>query len=184
MRGGVMMELIKLLSNLAIPLMFFLIISYGLTKDVKVYDCFIEGAKDGIDTVIRVLPPLIGLLVAVGVFRASGALDLITYALRPVTSVIRMPPEVVPLALMRPISGSAALAIVTDLIKSYGPDSFIGRVTSTMMGSTETTFYTIAIYFGSVGIKNVRHTIAAALLADLTGIIASVWVCGMVFGWN
>ncbi|MDK2801292.1 MAG: spore maturation protein [Clostridiales bacterium] len=179
-----MMDFIKLISSLAIPAMFFLILSYGLAKDVKVYDCFIEGAKDGIDTIVRILPPLVGLLVAVGVFRASGALELITYGLKPIISVLRMPPEVLPLALMRPISGSASLAIVADLVKTHGPDSFIGRVTSTMMGSTETTFYTIAVYFGSVGIKNVRHTIAAALLADLTGIIASIWVCGMVFGWN
>ncbi|WHH57061.1 spore maturation protein [Petroclostridium sp. X23] len=178
------MELLKLVSTLAIPLMVFVILSYGLSKDVKVYDCFIEGAKEGIDTIIRILPPLVGLLVAVGIFRASGALELIIHGLKPIISVVRIPPEVVPLALMRPISGSAALAIVTDLIKTYGPDSFIGRVTSTMMGSTETTFYTIAIYFGSIGIKNVRHTIAAALLADLTGIIVSVWICGFVFGWG
>ncbi|MCG8502380.1 MAG: spore maturation protein [Firmicutes bacterium] len=178
------MEVIKMISALAIPVMFFIILSYGLIRDVKVYDCFVEGAKDGIDTIIRILPPLVGLLVAIGVFRASGALELITYGLRPVTSLLRIPSEALPLALMRPISGSASLAIVTDIMNRYGADSFIGRVVSTMMGSTETTFYTLAVYFGSVGIKNVRHTIAAALLADLTGIIASVWVCGMVFGWH
>ncbi|MGE4282560.1 MAG: spore maturation protein [Clostridia bacterium] len=178
------MELLRTMSVFTIPMAFFIIISYGLSKNIKVYDCFIEGAKDGIDTIIRILPPLVGLLVAVGVFRASGALELLTHSLKPLILFIRVPPEVVPLALMRPISGSAALAIVSDLLKNHGPDSFIGRVTSVMMGSTETTFYTIAVYFGSVGIKNVRHTIAAALLADLTGIIASVWVCGWVFGWG
>lgn len=178
------MEIVKAISNLAIPFIFFIIISYGLAKDIKVYDCFVEGAKDGIETIIRILPPLVGLLVAIGVFRESGALDLITFAIQPVTGLLKIPQEVLPLALMRPISGSASLAIVTDLLKHYGADSFIGRVTSTMMGSTETTFYTLAVYFGSVGIKNVRHTIPAALLADLTGIIASVWICGMVFGWN
>ncbi|NLY42737.1 MAG: spore maturation protein [Clostridiaceae bacterium] len=176
------MEIIKLVSNFAIPCMFFCIIAHGLTEKVNVYDCFVDGAKDGIETTLRVLPPLVGLMVAIGVFRASGALDLVTYALSPITTAINMPPEVIPLALMRPISGSGALAIVSDLIKNYGPDSFIGRLASVMMGSTETTFYTIAVYFGSVRIKNVRHTVRAALLADITCILASLWICKKVFG--
>lgn len=176
------MEGIKLISNLAIPVMFFGIIAYGLMKNVSVYDCFIEGAKGGMETVVRILPPLVGLLVAIGVFRASGALELIICALKPVTDILKIPSEILPLALMRPISGSGALAVVTDLLKNYGPDSLVGRITSTMMGSTETIFYTIAIYYGSVGIKNLRHTILAALLADITGIIVSVWVCRFIFG--
>jgi spore maturation protein B len=175
------MAIINMISTLAIPFMIFTVISYGLYKDVKVYDCFIEGAKEGIETVIRILPPLIGLFVAIGVFRASGALDLITHGLKPITSILGIPPEVLPLALMRPVSGSASLAIVSDILANYGADSLIGRITSTMMGSTETTFYTLAIYFGSVGIKNARYTIAAALMADLTGIIVSVWVCRLFF---
>ncbi len=178
------MAWIQLISNLAIPVMFVAIISYGIAVEVKVYDCFVEGAKEGLEVMIRILPPLVGLLVAIGVFRASGALELLTFALTPLTRIVRIPSEVMPLALMRPISGTASLALVTDLIKQYGPDSFIGRITSTMMGSTETTFYTLAVYFGAAGIKNVRHTILAALLADLTGIIVSVWICGFIFGWN
>ncbi len=177
------MQIIKFISNMAMPMMFIVIISYGLIKDVKVYDCFVEGAKEGIETIIKILPPLVGLLVAIGVFRASGALEFIIQLLNPMTSVLKIPSEVLPLALMRPISGSASLAIVTDLITKYGADSFIGRITSTMMGSTETTFYTLAIYFGSIGIKNVRHSIVAALLADFTGIVVSVWICRMIFGF-
>lgn len=177
-----MMDIIKQISVFAIPFMLFVIISYGLYKDIKVYDCFIEGAKEGIETILRILPPLVGLFVAISVFRASGALDLLTHGLKPLMSILGIPPEVLPLALMRPVSGSASLAIVNDLLTNYGPDSFVGRVASVMMGSTETTFYTIAIYFGSVGIKNARHTIGAALLADLTGMITSVWVCRIFFG--
>jgi len=176
------MGIIKVLSNGAIPVMIFIILSYGLLKGIKVYDCFIEGAKDGVETTIKILPPLVGLLVAIGVFRASGALDMITFALKPVTNALQIPSEVMPLALMRTISGSGALAIVTDLLKNYGPDSFIGRVTSTMMGSTETTFYTLTVYYGSIGIKNIRYTVIAALLGDIAGIIVSTWVCRLIFG--
>jgi len=175
------MGIIKVLSNGAIPVMIFIILSYGLLKGIKVYDCFIEGAKDGVETTIKILPPLVGLLVAIGVFRASGALDMITFALKPVTNALQIPSEVMPLALMRTISGSGALAIVTDLLKNYGPDSFIGRVTSTMMGSTETTFYTLTVYYGSIGIKNIRYTVIAALLGDIAGIIVSTWVCRLIF---
>ncbi len=177
------MQIIKYISNMAMPMMFIVIISYGLIKDVKVYDCFVEGSKEGIETIIRILPPLVGLLVAIGVFRASGALEFIIQLLNPITSVLKIPSEVLPLALMRPISGSASLALVTDLITKYGADSIIGRITSTMMGSTETTFYTLAVYFGSIGIKNVRHSIVAALLADFTGIVVSVWICRMIFAF-
>jgi len=176
------MGIVRILSVSAIPAMIFIIISYGLAQGTKVYDCFIEGAKDGLETTIRILPPLVGLLAAIGAFRASGALDLVTYALKPLTNVLQIPSEVMPLALMRPISGSGALAIVTDLLKNYGPDSFAGRVAAVMMGSTETTFYTLTVYYGSVGIKNIRHTVVAALLADLTGIIVSVWICRLIFG--
>lgn len=151
-------------------------------KEVKVYDVFVEGAKEGIKTVVRIIPPLVGLLVAVGVFRASGALDLLIYAARPLASVLGIPSEAMPLAFLRPISGSASLALVSDIIKTHGPDSFIGRVVSTMMGSTETIFYTLTVYFGSVGIKNIRYTLAAALIADMVSVVASVWACTLVFG--
>lgn len=175
------MEIIGIVSALAIPAVFFLILSTGIYRGIKVYDVFVEGAKEGMATVARIIPSLVGLLVAVGVFRASGALDLIIYAVKPLAQALGIPSEVMPLAFLRPISGSASLALVSDIMEVYGPDSFIGRVASTMMGSTETTFYTLAVYFGSVGIKNIRFTLAAALIADAVGIMASVWVCSYFF---
>ena len=175
------MEFIKTASVYAIPAMFVIILLAGIMNNVKVYDAFIDGAKDGITTVVKIIPSLVGLLVAIGVFRASGALDLLVFALNPVTSFLGIPSQVLPLALLRPISGSASLALVSDIMKQYGPDSLTGRIASTMMGSTETIFYTITVYFGAVGIKNIRYTLAAALLADLASVIASVWICKLIF---
>jgi spore maturation protein B len=162
--------------------LFLLVLCAGLIKNVKVYDVFVEGASEGITTVIKILPSLIGLITAVGVFRASGALDFIIDLMTPLASILGIPAEALPLALMRPISGSASLALVSDIIGLYGPDSYIGRVVSTMMGSTETIFYTLAVYYGSVGIKRARYTLAAALAADGASIIASAWICALVFG--
>ncbi len=170
------------ISLYAVPVLFLLILGAGLIKDVKVYDAFTEGASEGISTVIKILPTLIGLLTAVGVFRASGALDFLIYLLTPIASLLGIPAEAMPLVLLRPVSGSASLALVSDLINLYGPDSYIGRVVSTMMGSTETIFYTLAVYYGSVGIKNIRYTLIAALIADAAGVAASVWICTLVFG--
>ena len=121
-------------------------------------------------------------MVAVGVFKASGALELIVGLFMPFATALGVPPETMPLALMRPVSGSASLALVAEIIRTYGPDTFIGRTASTMMGSTETIFYTLAVYFGSAGIKNIRYTLAAALLADLISVIVSAWACAMIFG--
>ncbi|MCK9478108.1 MAG: spore maturation protein [Firmicutes bacterium] len=166
----------EIISVAIIPLMIFAIIAHATAKRVKVFDAFINGAKDGIDTCFRILPSLIGLLTAISMFRASGALTIITNFIAPVLSMIQFPKELVPLAFMRPISGSGALAIVRELLSKHGPDSFLGRATSVMMGSTETTFYTIAIYFGSINVKDIRYTVKAALLADLTGILVSVYV--------
>ena len=176
------METIKLLSVYAVPAIFLVILSIGMYQEVKVYDVFIEGAKEGIATVVRIIPSLVGLLVAIGVFRASGALDLLIYAFKPIATFFGIPSEAMPLAFLRPISGSASLALVSDIIKTHGADSFVGRVVSTMMGSTETIFYTLAVYFGSVGIKNIRYTLAAALIADAVSVVASVWVCTLFFG--
>lgn len=159
------------ISMFAVPVMIAGFVIFGLVRRVGVYDCFVEGAKDGLASMVRVVPPLIGLMVAITMFRASGALDLLAQGLSPLTSLIRLPTDVVPLALLRPVSGSASIAIVTDIFQNAGPDSIAGKIASVMMGSTETTFYTVAVYFGAVGIKNVRHTIIAALTADLTGII-------------
>jgi len=176
------MEIIRSLSVYAIPAVFLVILSTGLYRNVKVYDVFVDGAREGITTIIRILPPLVGLLVAIGVFRASGALDMLIYAVKPVASLLGIPSEAMPLVFLRPISGSASLALVSDIIKTYGPDSFVGRVVSTMMGSTETIFYTLTIYFGSAGIKNIRYTLIAALFADAVSVIVSVWICTLVFG--
>ncbi len=161
------------ISVFAMPVFIAVFIVFGLIKRVGVYDCFTEGAKEGVQSMLGIIAPLVGLMVAINMFRASGALEIIANALSPVLTFLGMPAEVLSLALLRPISGSASLAIVTDLFKTSGPDSVAGKIASVMMGSTETTFYTIAVYFGSVGIKKTRHTTAAALSADLTGIVLS-----------
>jgi len=176
------MEAVKLVSSFAIPGIFLVILGAGVYRDVKVFDAFVDGAREGFATVVKIIPSLVGLMVAVGVFRASGALDLLLYIARPVASFFGIPSEAMPLVFMRPISGSASLALVSDIIEANGPDSFTGRVVSTMMGSTETIFYTLTVYFGSVGVKNIRYTLLAALAADTVSIIASVIACRAVFG--
>ena len=175
------MQIIKMISIGVMPVLFFLILGYGLFKKVNVFDAFLEGAMDGLKTSVKILPALVGLIAAITMFRVSGGMEFITRLLAPVTNLLGVPSEVMPLALLRPVSGSGALAVVSDLLKTHGPDSLIGRITSVMMGSTETTFYTLAVYYGSVGIKDIRFTVKAALLADLTGMLASVWVCRFFF---
>jgi len=157
-----------------IPIIIALVVTYGVVKKVKVYECFVEGAKDGITICLKIFPYLLAMILAVNVFRASGALDFFIYLVTPVVKFIGLPPEVVPLVLIKPLSGSGALGVFTDIIKQYGPDSYIGRVASIIMGSTETIFYTLTVYFGAVGIKNIRHTLAAAILADITAVIMAV----------
>ena len=163
----------RFISIYSMPFFIGIFVIYGLVKKVGVYDCFTEGAKEGAKSMTGIIAPLVGLMVAINMFRESGALDIITSFISPALSKVGLPAEVLPLSLLRPISGSASLAIVTDLFKNYGPDSVAGKIASVMMGSTETTFYTIAVYFGTVGIKNTRHTLPAALSADMTGIILS-----------
>lgn len=164
------------ISIFAMPIFIAVFVVAGLVKRVGVYDCFTEGAKDGVHSMLGIIAPLVGLMVAINMFRASGALEIIASAAAPLLSVIGMPADVLPLAMLRPISGSASLAVVTDIFRTCGPDSAAGKIASVMMGSTETTFYTIAVYFGAVGIKNTRHTLAAALSADITGIVFSALV--------
>ncbi len=165
-----------ILSVLAIPLLITLFISVGLVRRVGVYDCFVEGAKDGLQSIVGIIAPLIGLMVAIHMFRASGTLDLLAKVLAPLLQWLNVPADILPLALLRPISGSASTAIVTDIFQNLGPDSIAGKIASVMMGSTETTFYTIAVYFGAVGIKRTRHTLPAALTADVTGILLSILI--------
>lgn len=157
------------------------IIIFGIFKKVPLFDTFISGAKDGFFSTFSIAPSLIGLIVAVSMLKASGALNIITSLLAPIGILISVPKETIPLILLRPISGSGSLALVDSIFKSCGPDSFPGRVASVMMGSTETTFYAIAVYFGAVGIKNTRHTIPAALIADLTSFIMSVLMVRLFF---
>ena len=168
------MKIINYFSTAAIPVIIAIIILYGVIERKKVYDIFLKGAKNGIKIVFQLIPTLIGIFVAVGALRNSGILDLIINVISPLTNFLKIPSEIMPLALLRPISGSASIGVAVDIMQKYGTDTFIGLVTSTIMGSTETTLYTIAIYTGCVGIKKTRFVLLAALLADLAGIIASV----------
>lgn len=171
------MKIINFVSNLAMPLIILMIIIYGLKEKNKVFDTFLEGAKEGIETTFSIFPTLIGLFVAIGALRNSGVLDLIINFVNPILSVIHFPSELMPLAMLRPISGSSSIAIATDIMKNCGVDSNIGMMASTIMGSTETTLYTIAIYTSCVKIKKTRFILVAALAADIVGILTSVVVC-------
>lgn len=166
--------MVNYISAAAIPIIILLIIIYGLFEKNQVYDSFLEGAKEGIEIVFKMFPTLVGIFVAVGALRSSGLIDLIVKLIEPITNLLRIPSQIMPLALLRPISGSASMAVAVDIMKNYGVDTMIGLITSTIMGSTETTFYTIAIYTSCVGIKKTRGILFAALLADLTGMITSV----------
>jgi spore maturation protein B len=177
-----MLNIFKQLTMYTMPLIIIFILVYGYLKDVKLYEVFIEGAKDGFNISVRILPYLVTILFAIAILRESGALSIITNASSPVLKFIGIPPEVLPLVLMKPMSGSGSLGITAEIINQYGPDSLIGRIASTMMGSTETIFYTMAVYYGAVGIKKMRHTLACSLLAHVTGVIASCIVCTMIFG--
>lgn len=153
----------------------------GVVRKVDVYDALIVGAGDGLGVLIRIVPPMIGLLTAVYMLRASGALELAASALGPLMERLGIPPETVALLMVRPISGSAALGVGAELISTYGPDSLIGRTAAVMLGSTETTFYTIAVYFGAAGIVKTRYAVPAALCADLAGFIAAAWAVRVLF---
>lgn len=162
-------------SSFAIPCVILIIIVAALLKNVPVYDTFLEGAKAGLKTSVNIVAPLVGLLCAISMFRASGALELMCYGLSRGVSFLGFPKEVLPLALMRPISGSASLAVTRDILQTYGADSFAGRVASVISGSTETTLYAISVYFGAVGIKKSRYTLKSALMADFTGFIVAAF---------
>ncbi|QOY35925.1 spore maturation protein [Anaerobacillus isosaccharinicus] len=176
------MEWISLISIWLIPLLIVFILLYGTAKKVPTYETFVEGAKEGFGMAISIIPYLVGMLVAISVFRASGAMDFLINLLKPALQAIGIPTEIVPLAFIRPISGTGALGMTSDLIATYGPDSFIGRLASTMQGSTDTTFYVLTVYFGAVGIKKMGDALKVGLLADLVGIIASIIIVTLVFG--
>lgn len=174
--------MINIISISIIPLIVAGILISGFIKKVPVYDCFVEGAKEGLKSSVKIIPPLIAIFIAIGLFRRSGAMEIIIKMLSPVGNLMGVPEEVMPLFIIKPISGSASLAVLKDIIASNGPDSFIGRVASTMMGSAETIVYTMAVYFGAIGVKNSRHTLPAALVSHLAGTIASLVACSIIFG--
>nr|WP_317324867.1 nucleoside recognition domain-containing protein [uncultured Flavonifractor sp.] len=167
--------------TLLVPLIIGAVALWGMVRKVDVYSALISGAEEGLGTLIRILPSLVGLLTAVYMLRASGALELAATALAPLLTNLGIPPETVALMLVRPVSGSAALGVGAELISTYGPDSVVGRTAAVMLGSTETTFYTIAVYFGAAGIVKTRYAVPAALCADLAGFLAAAWAVRLLF---
>lgn len=168
------MNFINYISNIAVPSTILIIIVYGLIEKQQVFDVFLEGAKEGLEIVFNIFPTLLGLFLSINVLRASGIIDAFTNILLPFLNLLKVPSEILPLALLRPISGSASMAVATDIMTKYGVDSLIGLMTSTIMGSTETTLYTIALYTSAVKIKKTRFVLFAALLADFVGMLTSV----------
>ena len=170
----------ELFFTMLVPLIIAAVALYGMARRVDVYDALVQGAGEGLGVLLRIVPPLVGLLTAVYMLRASGALELAARALAPVLTALGIPPETVALLLVRPVSGSAALGVGAELIATYGPDSLIGRTAAVMLGSTETTFYTIAVYFGAAGIVKTRYAVPAALCADLAGFMAAAWAVRVI----
>jgi len=177
--GGPWVRAVTAASTLAIP---FIIPLYAFARGVKVYEEFVEGAKEGFKVAVRIIPYLVAILVAMGMFRAAGGIDLLAKWLAPVLGKIGFPVDLLPVVLVRPLSGSATVGLFAELVKSHGPDSVIARTAGTILGSTETTFYVLAVYFGSVGIRRTRHAVLAGLAADLTGVVVSFVICRAVFG--
>ena len=170
-----------LLFTMLVPLIMAAVALYGMARRVDVYDALVQGAGDGLGVLVKIVPPLVGLLTAVYMLRASGVLELASGVLAPVLGLLGIPAEMAPLLLVRPVSGSAALGVGAELISAFGPDSLVGRTAAVMLGSTETTFYTIAVYFGAAGIVKTRYAIPAALCADLAGFMASAWAVRVIF---
>jgi len=173
--------IVSTISVWAIPLLIVFIPLYAAYKKVATYESFVEGAKDGFQTAISIMPHLVGMMVAITVFRASGAMDLFVGWIHPILQRIGIPGEVLPLAFLRPITGAGSLAFTTDLIKQFGPDSLIGRIASTVQGSTDTTLYVLTVYFGAVGIRKGMYALKVGLISDTVGFIASVMICYWVF---
>jgi spore maturation protein B len=175
-------EIADLIAIFILPVLMVGIPVYGLFRRVPVYEKFVEGAKDGFTTSVRIIPYLVAILFAIAMFRASGAMTFLQEGLRKPLSWIGMPPEVLPMAIVRPLTGSGSLAVLADLVKQYGPDSIIVKMAATIYGSTETTFYVLAVYFGAVNIRNTRHALPAGLIADACSILLSCWIIRMFFG--
>jgi spore maturation protein B len=175
------MSLLDTISTWTIPAMLALIPLWGYIRRVNVYDTFIEGAEEGLQVAVKIIPYLVAMMVALAVFRASGAMDLLARSINPVTSRLGFPSEILPLMIVRPMSGAGALAVTADLLKTHHPDSYIGRLASIMQGSTDTTFYVLTVYFGAVGIRKTRYAAAVGLTADVVGFLVALWACNWFF---
>lgn len=176
------MQFLLWISDFIVPFMFIVIIAYGCSKKAPIYDYFIEGAKEGMTTVVHIFPTILGLMVAVGILRASGVFELLVAATSPLANFLGFPMDTVPLIFMRLVSSSASVGLLTDIFKTHGPDSFTGRFTSVMMSCTETVFYTMSVYFMSVKITKTRYTLPGALFANVVGVMASLFITLWVFG--
>ena len=174
-------QIMEVLSKLAIPFMIVGIISYGLFKKINVYESFLQGAKGGFTTAIKIIPSFVAMLVAIGVFRASGAMDYLMMGIKPIIEKLNISPELIPMIILRPLSGSGAQGTMSELALSHGPESLIARTAAVMMGSSETTFYVLAVYFASINIKKQRHALSAGLLADLAGLISAIYIAKIFF---
>ncbi len=172
--------MLELLSFSLVPFMVLIIVIHGYIKGVDIYDAFLEGALEGLKTAVKLIPSLIAIFIAIGIFRGSQALDMLITLLNPLTDLTNIPKEVLPLILIRPLSGSGALAAVRDIISHYGPDSLPGILAAVMMGSSETIFYTTSLYYGSVGVKDYRYTLKAALISYVISVFITVTICGLL----
>lgn len=181
-RQTVFVRIVGAISKLSVPFMLSIFPLYAALRRVKIYEEFVDGAKEGFEVAVRIIPYLVAILVAIGMFRAAGGIDLLSRALAPVLQAVGFPTDLLPLVLMRPLSGSGTLGIFTELVKQFGPDSLIARMGGTIFGSTETTFYVLAVYFGSVGIKRTRHAVLAGLSTDFVAVVVAIIVCRLMFG--
>jgi len=174
-------RIVDAISKLSIPFLLSAFPLYAMLRRVKVYEEFVDGAKEGFEVAIRIIPYLVAILVAIGMFRAAGGINLLSQWLKPLMVMVGFPSELLPMVLMRPLSGSGTLGIFAELVKQSGADSLVARMGGTIYGSTETTFYVLAVYFGSVGIRRTRYAVLAGLTADLVGVVASIIICKLVF---
>ena len=175
-------EVSEQLSLWIIPLLLLTVSLVGYLRRVRVYEAFVEGAADGFHTAVRIMPFLVAMMVAINIFRTSGAMDIFISFLQPLLILLGVPPDLIPLAVMRPLSGSGALGLTTEILNTFGPDSLVGRIASTVLASTDTTFYILTVYFGAVGIRNPRYSVFVGLLGDLVGFFGSVYICKQLFG--
>jgi len=175
------MDYVKVFSSFVLPAIIVGFPLFALCRGVRVYEEFVQGAKTGFETSVRIIPYLVAMLFAIAMFRASGAMDYLALALNPILSRVGMPADLLPMAIVRPLTGSGSGAILADLVKRFGADAPVSRMAATIYGSTETTFYVVAVYFGAVNIRKIRHALAVGLLADFMGVLLAVWLIGHVF---